>query len=176
MESGKTLSLLFVAAIASIGMSIGSAFAATAGTWDGTAEFGTFELDVNTSGSGIERINYSFSNWTCGPITKSGGLSITHDPAWPISDDEFSFTNYFDPGKNEEMTISGVFESATQASGTWQAVMYGTNCEGTWQASIWQPAASKTIVKTSDTAVLRSPQTVIYDYLVRTPVTSPSRV
>ncbi|MFC1778438.1 hypothetical protein ACFL3I_14060, partial [Pseudomonadota bacterium] len=166
MENRKTLALLFVAAIASIGMSIGSAFAATPGTWDGTADFGTFELVVNTNGSGIEKINYSFLNWTCGPVTKSGSPSATQDPAWPISDDEFSFTNYLDPGNNEEITISGLFESATQASGTWQAVMYGTNCEGTWQASNWQPAPSMTIVKTSDTVLLSSPQMVTYDYLV----------
>ena len=140
MANKLTLTLLFLAAITSFGISIGPVFAATPGTWNASAEFGSFELVVNASGTGIERINYSFSNWTCGPVRISGGIGITPGTPWPITGDEFSITNYLDPGRNQEMTISGSFKSATEASGTWQAVIHGTNCEGVWQAPIWQPS------------------------------------
>ena len=139
MVNRNTLALLFLAAITSFGMSIGFAFAATPGTWSASAEFGTFELVVNNDGTAIKKINYSFSNWTCGPITMSGGIEMTPGTPWPIIGGEFSITNYLDPGRNREMTISGSFESATQASGTWQAVVHGTNCDGIWQSPLWQP-------------------------------------
>lgn len=135
----KALTLLFLAAITSFGISIGSAFAATPGTWIASAEFGTFELTVNAGGTGIEKIKYGFTSWTCGPIRMSGGIEITPGTPWPITGGEFSITNYLDPDKNSEMTISGSFESSTEASGTWHAVVHGTNCNGIWQSPIWQP-------------------------------------
>ena len=85
MENRKTLALLFVAAIASLGMSIGSAFAATPGTWVGEAEFGTFDLVVNAQGTGIERVDFQFSAFTCGLVTINGGIGFTPSAAWPIS-------------------------------------------------------------------------------------------
>ena len=103
----KALTLLFLAAITSFGISIGSAFAATPGTWNASAEIGTFELTVNPGGTGIEKIKYNFSNWICGSTGMSGGIEITPITPWPISGVEFSITNYLDPGRNREMTISG---------------------------------------------------------------------
>lgn len=135
----RALTLLLLAAITSFGIPIGSAIAATPGTWNASAEFGTFELTVNAGGTGIERIKYNFSNWTCGPTRMSGGIEITPGTPWPITGDEFSITNYLDPGRNDELTVSGSFESATEASGAWQATVRGTNCEGIWESPLWQP-------------------------------------
>ena len=73
----KTLRLLFVAAITLIGLNLAPAFAATPGTWVGIAEFGTFDLEVNAQGTGIEKITYHFSSFSCGGVIISGGLGIT---------------------------------------------------------------------------------------------------
>jgi len=136
MANKNTLTLLLVAIITSFGLFISPAFAAAPGTWSGTAEFGTFELIVNAQGTEIERVNLTFSNWTCGPITHvSGGVGIIR--TWPpITNDSFSITFTFNSQWDQEMTISGTFNSATQASGTWQATSQGTVCsDGTWQAT-----------------------------------------
>jgi len=115
MANKKALTLLWVAAITSVGLFVIPAFAATPGTWDGTAEFGTFELEVNSAGTGIEKINYHFSDWTCGSVTMSGGIGITPGTPWPISNNSFSFTNNLDPDK--EMTISGSLARDVMAAG-----------------------------------------------------------
>ena len=133
MANTKALTLLWVTAIISIGLFVTPAFAATPGTWNGTAEFGTFELDVNSAGTGIEKITYQFSSWTCGPVTMSGGVGITPGTPWPITNNSFSFTNNIDPDK--KMTISGSFDSSTQAAGPWDAVIHGTQCNGSWAAT-----------------------------------------
>ena len=133
MAIKKTLTLLWVTAVTSIGLFVLPAFAATPGTWDGTAEFGTFELEVNSAGTGIENITYHFSEWTCGSVKMSGGIGITPGTSWPISNNSFSFTNNLDPDK--EMTISGSFDSSTQAAGPWEAVVNGTRCAGNWEAT-----------------------------------------
>jgi hypothetical protein len=134
MAYKKTLKLLFVAAITSISLNLAPAFAATPGTWVGVAEFGTFDLEVNAQGTGIEKITYDFSLFNCGPVTISGGIGITPGTAWPISNGEFSITNTLNPPNNtQEMTVSGTFETATYAAGTWKAVFNGTQCTGTWE-------------------------------------------
>jgi hypothetical protein len=136
MATKQALKLLFVAAITLIGLNLAPAFAATPGTWVGTAEFGTFDLVVNAQGTGIEKITYHFSAFTCGPVTISGGIGITPGTAWPISSGEFSITNTLDPPNNtQEMTVSGSFETATYAAGTWKAVFNGEQCTGTWETS-----------------------------------------
>lgn len=134
MANKKALRLLFVAAITSIGLNIAPVFAVTPGTWVGIAGFGTVDLEVNAQGTGIEKITYHFSSFTCGPVTMSGGIGITPGTAWPINNNGgFSFTNNLDPDKT--MTIAGTFDSATEASGTWKAVFHGTQCAGTWDTS-----------------------------------------
>ena len=90
MAYKKTLRLLFVAAITLIGLNLAPAFAATPGTWVGIAEFGTFDLEVNAEGTGIEKITYHFSSFSCGGVIISGSIGITPGTAWPISNDEFS--------------------------------------------------------------------------------------
>ena len=136
MAYKKTLRLLFVAAITLIGLNLAPAFAATPGTWVGMAEFGTFDLEVNAQGTGIEKITYHFSSFSCGGVIISGGIGITPGTAWPISNDEFSITNTLDPLDNtQEMTVSGTFETATYAAGTWRAVFNNQQCTGTWETA-----------------------------------------
>jgi hypothetical protein len=129
----QTLKLLFFATVTSIGLNIVPAFAATPGTWVGAAEFGTFDLVVNAQGTGIEQIDYHFSAFTCGPDTIDIAIRVTVSTPWPISNDEFSITRTVDFAKEMTMTISGTFESATQAAGTWEAVFHGEQCTGTWE-------------------------------------------
>jgi hypothetical protein len=129
----QTLKLLFLATITSIGLNIVPAFAATPGTWVGEAEFGTFALVVNAQGIGIEQIDYGFSAFTCGPGTFSNTIDVTTGGGWPFSNDEFSITNTLPTDPEMTITISGTFESATQAAGTWNAEVLGEQCTGTWE-------------------------------------------
>ena len=135
----QTLKLLFLATVTSIGLNVVPAFAATGGTWVGAAEFGTFDLEVNVQGIGIERVDFQFSAFTCGPVTISGGIGFTPSAAWPISNGEFNITVTWPT--EMAMTISGTFESATEAVGTWDAVFRGEQCTGTWEAMVDDPEA-----------------------------------
>jgi hypothetical protein len=133
MANKPTRMLLIAAAITSINLYLAPAFAATPGTWTGIAEFGTFELVVTSGGTAIEKISYSFSDWTCGPVTMNGGVGITPGTPWPIVNDEFSLTTSLDPDKT--ITVSGAFNSASHASGDWDAVIHGVDCSGPWDTS-----------------------------------------
>ena len=131
MVNKNTLALLLAAAINSFGLSLSPAFAATPGTWVGTAEFGTFELVLNAEGTRILILNYDFSNGICGPGTFVDSGSIEGN--WRITNDSFSI---YTPGFEKEMTLAGTFNSATQASGTYQATVEGVDCNGVWEATI----------------------------------------
>lgn len=134
MANKQALKLLFVAAIISIGFSTVPALAGvTPGTWVGAAEFGTFDAVVNAQGTGVERITYNFSSFTCGSSTVSGGIGIIPGTPWPISNNEFSISNTLDP--NRSMTVSGSFDPDSPTVGTWEAVFNGVVCTGTW---IWE--------------------------------------
>lgn len=135
MAKRYTLRLLLVAAITSIVFCMVPAFAATPGTWGATAEFGTLEFVVNGAGTGIEQIKFKFSSYTCGIVTYGDyTITILAQPTdWPISNSEFSIT--VQTGSNETMTTTGVFESSSQASGTFRAEFYDTVCTGTWSTS-----------------------------------------
>ena len=134
MANKNTLTLLLAAIITSFGVFVSPAFAATPGTWAGTAEFGTFEIVVDAQGTAIERLNLTFSNYTCGSVTVSGGVGF--GGSWPITNDSFSITRDLNSDGTQELTIAGTFNSATQASGTFRATMHGVVCNGTWQATI----------------------------------------
>ena len=63
------------------------------GIWTGKAEFGGIEFAVNAQGTAITKITFNFSDWTCGPTTMSGGISIGQDSeweGWPIDGGMFS--------------------------------------------------------------------------------------
>ncbi len=102
------------------------------GKWRGSAEFGEFVFIVNNNSTGISKISYNFSNWTCGPTTRSGGVSISHTH-WPITSGQFTIET--DLGGTLPMTIRGKFdENGTHASGNWEAVSSGVTCSGAWDA------------------------------------------
>ena len=106
------------------------------GEWAGSAEFGEFTFIVDSDSAAITEISYWLSDWMCGPTTMSGGMSVTPEPPWPIV--EGTFTIETDLGHSPgslPMTFEGVFDTATEASGTWTAVSGGTTCSGTWEAS-----------------------------------------
>ncbi|MFC1960427.1 hypothetical protein ACFLYO_06925 [Chloroflexota bacterium] len=98
----------------------------TPGIWQGTAEFGTFELTVNPEGTGVSYISFTFEDYTCGGNTLSGGMAIG-DQEWegvPITNNEFTFAN-------PQITVAGMFDAdAASASGTWNM----DSCSGEWTA------------------------------------------
>ena len=94
MANKHSLKLLFLATFTSIVLNAVPSFAATPGIWVGEAEFGTFDLVVNAQGTGIEKITYNLSDWTCGSFTFfSATISVTPPVPWPISDGAFSLTH-----------------------------------------------------------------------------------
>ncbi len=50
--------------------------APASGGWTATADFGSFAFTVNASSTHINYIKCTFSAWTCGPVTRSGSVSI----------------------------------------------------------------------------------------------------
>ncbi len=119
-------------------------------TWIGSADFGTFDLVLSADGTGVEKVAYHFSEWTCGPTTVSGGVSTEPSTPWAIQDDAFSITNSIGPENKQRMTLSGGFESATLATGTWNAESYGEKCAGTWKASGPKAVPSEVLVDTDE--------------------------
>jgi len=92
-----------------------------------------FTFSVNASGTGISTIGYHFSDFSCGGVIRSGGITVTPGTPWPVINNQFSIENKLDP--NFEMTVTGTFEEDSRhASGTWQAVSNGTQCSGSWSA------------------------------------------
>jgi hypothetical protein len=109
----------------------------TPGEWQGAPDFGEFGFVVNPDGTTITKILFTFSEWTCGNTTMSGGMAIEPDPAWSIEEGKFTIETHLDPNGNQKMNIEGAFdETGTGASGTYEAVWYGTVCSGDWEASI----------------------------------------
>lgn len=103
------------------------------GDWIAPTGFGEFVLTVNSAGTHITKIKYTFSNYTIGSVTKNGSVSIGTTPGWLISGNQFNITNTLDPGGNEKMTVQGTFTgNGNQASGTWSALIYGTSDAGNW--------------------------------------------
>lgn len=107
------------------------------GRWSAQAGFGTFTFNVNSAHTSITKISYSFSSFSCGGVTISGGQSISTSSGWPINSNEFTIVNDLDPfGSAQDMTIQGMFnESWTEASGSWTADFYDERCTGNWSGS-----------------------------------------
>ncbi len=104
------------------------------GTWTGPAGFGQLSFVVNSTGTGISEIKYTFIEFRCGPVIRNGNIRVIAGTPWPITDNQFTIEKTLDP--NFEMTVSGTFDqTGTNASGNWEAVSYGTTCTGTWDAS-----------------------------------------
>jgi hypothetical protein len=105
----------------------------SAGTWNGTADFGSFTFDVNDAGTGITAVSLDYSNYTCGGVTRSGGMSISYSSAVPITNN--AFTLHGISNSNSSLTLTGKFTSSNTASGTFTTTMYGTTCLGNWTAT-----------------------------------------
>jgi hypothetical protein len=106
----------------------------TSGKWVGQAEFGFFDIIVNTDGTYITEITYRFSDWSCGGVVRSGNIKVSSDPGWSISNRSFTILRDMDPDpfNSEMLTITGSFKNKNSGSGTWQA---SSACSGTWTAS-----------------------------------------
>ena len=141
MAYKKTFTLLFVTAITLFSIYLVPAFAATPGTWVGTVDFGKIELVVNADGTRIEKSSYDFSNWNCGPPPWAGQWGDLHPGGWEISDGAFSVVTKISEGSaykgvgGQIITLTGAFESATHAAGTWETLSGGEECSGSWEAS-----------------------------------------
>jgi hypothetical protein len=104
------------------------------GEWSGSAGFGELSFIVDSTSTGITEITYTLTDFSCGGVVRNGSKTSTREPPWPITDSQFTIETTFDP--NFEMTLSGTFdETGTNASGSWEAISYGTICSGTWDAS-----------------------------------------
>jgi uncharacterized protein (TIGR02145 family) len=106
------------------------------GEWVINTGFGKLVFTLDASGTTITKMDYLFSNFTCGPVTLNGGLTISPVPAWPVTNGSFSITNKFDPSENQIMNVNGTYDgSGRKFFGTWTFNSYGTICSGTWEAS-----------------------------------------
>lgn len=107
-----------------------------AGEWTATSDFGSFDFIVSSGSNYITKITYKFASWSCGGVTISGTIIISKSPGWPISNRSFEIENYLDPNRKMQLTIKGTFsDSGVQASGSWEAKIYGSTCSGSWQGS-----------------------------------------
>ena len=107
----------------------------TSGEWTASAGFGEFIFTVNPDSTGITEITYRFSDWTCGPVTFSGGIKTTPTHPWLITAGKFSIDANLGVYTTFLMTIHGEFdETGMHASGTWEADSSGTICSGTWES------------------------------------------
>ena len=101
-------------------------------TWSGPAGFGTFEFITDNDLTEISQLKLILSDFSCGIVTRNGTITVTL--SIPISNRKFTYTDTFSP--DFKMTITGEFNvSGDFASGTWEALSYGTTCKGIWEAS-----------------------------------------
>jgi hypothetical protein len=104
------------------------------GDWKVIASFGEFTITVSAGGTSVTTIKYTFTGFTCGGSTYSGGMTSSQTPAWSITNNQFSIVTNLNPfTTNEKLTINGTFSPAgDQMSGTWSANIKGTVCSGNW--------------------------------------------
>lgn len=109
------------------------------GTWNATAEFGTFTFVVASGGSAIEELSITFASWRCGSAsaTTSGTVTQSRTPGWSINSRAVSIEVDFDPfGSSQTINLTGTFQdNGSSASGSWSAAWNGGTCSGSWQAS-----------------------------------------
>jgi hypothetical protein len=111
------------------------------GDWSGSAGFGEFSFTVDSTSTRIMKITFDWIDFKCGAgATMNGGWTtlypiprpITYDGQFPTVEETLLATG--DP--SSEFSMSGTFDaSGTYASGTYEAVVFGTTCSGTWNAS-----------------------------------------
>jgi len=109
------------------------------GDWTGSAGFGDLSFTVDSTGTGITEITWDWIDFTCDGVTKNGSITWTPGTPEPIINGQFTveYPGTFVSGDPySEFSMSGTFDaSGTHASGTYEAVVFGTSCPGTWNAS-----------------------------------------
>ncbi len=106
----------------------------TVGDWVAATDFGKLIITVDGSGTLITKIDYQFSNWTCGSIIQSA--EIVDAASWQVSGNEFSVTSTFDPDGQVHMILNGAYDPANQKlTGTWEETVKEAYCSGSWEAS-----------------------------------------
>jgi len=103
---------------------------ARAGEWNASTDFGEFTLFVDSSGTTITSINYSYQS--CSGAIISGGVefsgTIDLKGGVPIEDDEF----FIEVEGVLSMEFQGIFsKDGTHASGSWEA----GDCFGEWEVT-----------------------------------------
>ena len=100
------------------------------GDWIASTGFGEFTFTVDSNSTHINKLSLTFASFTCGNITRSGTITTSASPGWPITDNQF---NIEQTDGNTTTTINGTFtQTGDQASGTWSFNISGTICSGSW--------------------------------------------
>lgn len=110
------------------------------GTWIGEAGFGSLKLELDSSGKKIEKIKYTFEDFSCDGVIRNGSIKVSNQYGWKISNagssNSFTVNTSFPQDPDFEMSISGSFEqNGNEAAGTWEALSRGQKCTGSWTAS-----------------------------------------
>jgi hypothetical protein len=106
-----------------------------AGIWSAATDFGTMLFTLDEQPSRITRIDYLFSNWTCGITTFSS--EIVDASSWLITGYQFTAYSTFDKEAQFSIEINGAYDpSRHMLAGTWEESAQGTLCSGTWEASM----------------------------------------
>jgi len=101
------------------------------GDWNVTVDFGEFTFTIDNER--ITKLSIRFSEYDCGGIKRSGGLSLGTKEGWTINNNLFTMDATLMPG---EIIIKGKFDDTGKlASGTWQISTGGATCSGQWEAS-----------------------------------------
>jgi hypothetical protein len=127
----------------------------TPGEWKATAEFGNFVFVVNPDGASISKVTYDFKGFKCGPVSRSGAVSVTFQDGKKI--DKGALALELDMGGGapapmppnpmapsiptkpvkQTLKITGKFSSdGKSASGDWTGTNGDSVCSsGKWEAS-----------------------------------------
>ncbi|OGN95304.1 MAG: hypothetical protein A2Z71_00265 [Chloroflexi bacterium RBG_13_50_21] len=106
-----------------------------AGDWVADTDFGKLIISVDDPGTRITKIDYQFTDWTCGSIKQSA--EIVDSSSWLVTGNEFSVTSTFDQDGQVYMFLNGAYDPADQKiTGTWEETANDAYCSGTWEAVI----------------------------------------
>ncbi|NJD59715.1 MAG: hypothetical protein FIA98_09990, partial [Anaerolineae bacterium] len=103
------------------------------GSWSATTDFGQLIFTVDEAPARITRIDYLFTNWSCGEITQTS--EIVDASSWLFTGNQFTAYSTFDRDGQLTMEINGSYDPASQKlTGTWQQAAQGSLCSGPWEA------------------------------------------
>lgn len=118
-----------------------------AGEWGGPADFGYLGFTVDSTSTGITEITWDWIDFTCGIVTLNGSITSTYVSPKAINKGQFptvELSPFVSGDDDSSFSMSGTFDATgTNASGTYEAFVYGTTCQGAWSAS---PGGSTTTI------------------------------